>query len=62
MSASLEILDLEHVWEKLAGAIDTAGPGKEVLFLSKFALLASKELNDRQQVERLVDIALEDLT
>jgi hypothetical protein len=57
MSASSEILDLEHVWEKLANAIDTAGPGKEVLFLSKFAILASKELNDRQQAERLVEIA-----
>jgi hypothetical protein len=56
------LLDLEHVWEKLANAIDAAGPGKDVLFLSKFALLASKELNDRQQVEHLVDIAMEDLT
>ncbi|NUU42577.1 DUF2783 domain-containing protein [Tardiphaga robiniae] len=62
MSPPSQNFDLERIWEKLANAIDAAGSGKEVLFLSKFAILASKELNDGQQVERLVDIALEDLT
>jgi hypothetical protein len=62
MQASSEILDLEHAWEQLAKAIDAAGPGSEILFLSKFAILASRELNDRDQVMRLIDTALEDLT
>ena len=61
MDASSEIQNIEHIWERLANAIDVAGPGKEVLFLSKFAILASRALNDRDEVARLIDTALEDL-
>ena len=61
MGASLAVEDLEEVWERLAEAIDRAGPEREALFLSKLAVLLADALGDRARVERLIEAALEDL-
>jgi hypothetical protein len=61
MGASLAVEDLEAVWERLAEAVDRAGPEREALFLSKLAVLLSDALGDRARVERLIEAALEDL-
>ena len=47
---------------RLSEAIDRAGPGHEVLFLSKLALLLGNELQDVSKVENLIETALRDLT
>lgn len=49
------------MWERLAEAIDRAGPEREALFLSKLAVLFADALGDRARVERLIETALEDL-
>ncbi len=54
--------NLEEIWELLANAIDSAGPEREVLFLSKLALLLGDELQDAQRVRELIGRALEDLS
>ena len=61
MVASLAVEDLEAVWERLAEAVDRAGPEREALFLSKLAVLLADALGDRARVERLIQAALEDL-
>ncbi len=53
---------LETLWERLAEAVDRAGPQRERLFLAKFALLAARALADPGRVEQLIASALEDLT
>ena len=62
MGASLAVEDLEAVWERLAEAVDRAGPEREALFLSKLAVLLADALADRARVERLIEAALEDLS
>ena len=61
MGSSLAVEDLEAVWERLAEALDRAGPEREALFLSKLAVLLADTLGDRARVERLIEAALEDL-
>jgi hypothetical protein len=61
MGASLAVEDLESIWERLAEAIDQAGPEREALFLSKLAVLLADALGDRARAERLIETALEDL-
>ena len=61
MDASLAVEDLEAVWERLAEAVDRAGPEREALFLSKLAVLLADALGDRARAERLIETALEDL-
>jgi hypothetical protein len=61
MGASLAVEDLESIWERLAEAIDRAGPEREALFLSKLAVLLADALGDRARAERLIETALEDL-
>ncbi len=56
------IENLETLWERLAEAIDRAGPEYEVLFLSKLALLLGNELQNANRVASLIEIALKDLT
>ena len=56
-----DIGGLEAVYDRLAQAIDTAGPGKAELFLVKLALLQAQALGDAQGFARLVDEALKDL-
>ena len=53
--------DLEIVWERLAEALDRAGPEKAVLFLSKLALLLANAVEDRDYVESSINEALQDL-
>ena len=61
MGSSLAVEDLEAVWERLAEAVDRAGPEREALFLSKLAVLLADTLGDQARVERLIETALEDL-
>jgi hypothetical protein len=61
MGASLAVEELEAVWERLAEAIDRAGPEREALFLSKLAVLLADALGDRARAERLIEAALKDL-
>jgi hypothetical protein len=52
--------ELEALWERLAEAVDAAGPRHEALFLAKLALLLGREL-DLPRVEALIATALRDL-
>lgn len=58
---SLDVVDLETLWERLAEAVTEAGPARETLFLAKLALLFGNALGDRTQAEALIAIALQDL-
>jgi hypothetical protein len=56
---TLDIAGLEQVYDRLATAIDEAGPEKSELFLVKLALLNAKALGQpdlfEAQVERSVN-------
>lgn len=52
---------LEAAYERLAVAIDTAGPDDEALFLTKLVLLLADRLDDARAFDRSVDAALADL-
>lgn len=54
--------DLENIWERLAEAIDRAGAEREVLFLSKLALLLANDLRNPARVNELIETALRNLT
>ena len=60
-SKTLSVPDLEQVYDALATAIDTAGPGKSELFLVKLALLNANALGDAAVFEAQVAAALKDL-
>jgi hypothetical protein len=53
--------DLESFYEKLAAAIDEAGPENAALFLSKLALLLAREVGDGEKGLSAIDTALKDL-
>ena len=57
----LDIAGLETVYDRLAEAIDTAGPAKSELFLVKLALLSAKALGDAGLFRHQIDTALQDL-
>ena len=57
----LDIAGLEAVYDRLAQAIDDAGPDKAELFLAKLALLQAQALGDAQLFARHVEAALQDL-
>ena len=57
----LDIASLEAVYDRLAQAIDAAGPDKAELFLAKLALLQAQALGDAQLFARHVEAALQDL-
>ena len=57
----LPFADLEVVYDRLAEAIDAAGPERESLFLAKLALLLSRRLGERAAVEEAIAVALADL-
>ena len=59
--STLNIAQLEQVYDTLAQAIDQAGPEHTELFLSKLSLLLANALGDDALVERLVQSALRDL-
>lgn len=58
---TLDIADLEQVYDALANAIDQAGSDKSELFLVKLALLNAKALGDPQKFEAQIAAALQDL-
>jgi len=60
-SAGLDIVGLEAVYDRLAQAIDAAGPDKAELFLVKLALLHAQALGDAQLFAHQVEAALQDL-
>ena len=62
MHAALTREAVEVSWERLAGAIDRAGPERESLCLAKLAILLANGLGDRARAEALIATALEDLT
>ena len=62
MTILLAESDLDIIWERLAEAIDQAGPERETLFLAKLALLVASELGNGRRTEELVEAALRDLT
>jgi hypothetical protein len=57
----LDIAGLETVYDRLAEAIDTAGPAQSELFLVKLALLNAKALGDAELFGHQIDTALQDL-
>ena len=57
----LDIAGLEQVYDRLATAIDQAGPEKSELFLVKLALLQAKAMGQPPVFEAQVEAALKDL-
>ena len=53
--------DFETAYETLAMAIDTAGPEREALFLTRLALVLGHELGDATAFRNAVKTALEGL-
>ncbi|MFD0668628.1 DUF2783 domain-containing protein [Ramlibacter sp. MAHUQ-53] len=58
---ALPIAGLEQVYDRLAAAIDQAGPEKSELFLVKLALLNANALADAARFDAQVQAALKDL-
>ena len=59
---TLDISGLEQVYDRLATAIDQAGPEKSELFLVKLALLNAKAIGRPDLFEAHVEEALKDLS
>jgi len=53
--------DFETAYETLAIAIDSAGPQREALFLTRLALLLGHELGDIDAFRKAVKAALDGL-
>jgi hypothetical protein len=53
--------DFETAYETLATAIDSAGPEREALFLTRLALVLGHELSDIDAFRKAVKAALEGL-
>ena len=53
--------DFEAAYETLAMAIDSAGPEREALFLTRLALVLGHELGDIAAFRSAMRTALEDL-
>ena len=60
MSQSMNVTDLERVYDRLAEAIDCTGHNSE-LFLVKLAVLAAESLNDIERFDALIESAVQDL-
>jgi len=58
---TLDIAGLEQVYDRLATAIDQAGPEKSDLFLVKLALLNAKALGQPEIFENQIALALKGL-
>ena len=58
---TLDITSLEQVYDRLATAIDQAGPEKSELFLVKLALLNAKALGQPEIFENQIALALKGL-
>lgn len=53
--------DFELAYESLAIAIDTAGPEREALFLTRLALVLGHELGDIAAFRKAIGMALDGL-
>jgi hypothetical protein len=53
--------DFEIAYETLATAIDTAGPEREALFLTRLALVLGHELGDITEFQNAIRTALDGL-
>ena len=53
--------DFETAYETLAMAIDSAGPEREALFLTRLALVLGHELGDVTAFRKAIKTALDDL-
>ena len=53
--------DFETAYETLAMAIDSAGPAREALFLTRLALVHGHELGDVAAFRKAIQTALEGL-
>jgi hypothetical protein len=53
--------DFETAYETLATAIDSAGPEREALFLTRLALLLGHELGDIAAFQNAIKTALDGL-
>lgn len=58
---TLSIAGLEAVYDRLAAAIDEAGPEKTELFLVKLALLNANALGSAERFQQQLQTALQDL-
>ena len=58
----LAVEELEELWERLAIAVDQAGPERDRLMFAKLALLLADALGDGPRAASLIQSALEDLT
>ena len=58
---SLNLDELESVYDELAQAIDAAGPDRAQLFLVKLALLGANAIGDAETFRQHLAIALRDL-
>ncbi len=58
----LAVEDLEALWERLAEAIEQAGPERDRLMLAKLALLLADTLGDPDRTAALIQSATEDLS
>jgi hypothetical protein len=54
-------IDLEAVYERLAAAIDEAGPGKSEVFLAKVILSLAHTIGDPAPVAAAIEACLKDL-
>ncbi len=61
MTKTLTTEELERVYDHLAEALNTTGPDKESLFLSKLVLLLAQKLGDEETIRECIDIAGRDL-
>jgi len=53
---------MEALWERLAAAIEQAGPERDRLMLAKLALLFAEALGDAPRAAALIQSATEDLS
>ncbi len=58
---SMPLTDLEAAYDMLASAIDQAGPDKELLLLTKFALVLADRVGSIDTYNEALRIALQDL-
>lgn len=58
----LAVEELELLWERLAEAIEQAGPERDRLMLAKLALLFAHTLGDAKRAAALIQFATEDLS
>lgn len=61
IAKTLTTAQLEETYDRIAEAIDTAGEGREALFLAKLSLALAAMLGDPAKVGAAIDAALRDL-